>query len=143
MRKTMLRFSKFAPAALVLGAFLCAGTLQAQNPLRGCTPTNPTMVCPLAECIALDAAVHAPDSCSSQSDPLSGCNKITGCFNLRQARARWLTCYTSRTILNQRCFNGGDAEHQEQAAIAIGKVFECDVKIRLPTTQGGCGDPCP
>ena len=134
--------SKLVPVALFLGAFLGASGAPAQNPLRGCFQGNPAMTCPLLECMTLDDAVHAPDSCSSQSSPLSGCKKLTGCFNLQQARARWLKCYQSRTILNERCFGGGDAEHQEKAAIAITKVFECDAEIKKPISEGGC-DPCP
>ena len=142
MRKLMLRISKLAPAALLAAGFLVAGEAWAQTPqVRGCFAGNPLMKCPLAECIALDSAVHAPDSCSSQQNPLSGCNKIQGCFNLRQARSRWLRCYTTRTILNERCWGGGDWDHQNEAAIAIGKVAECDAKMKLPTPIG-CGDPC-
>jgi hypothetical protein len=143
MRNVMARFSKLAPAALLAAGFLIAGGARAQQQqLRGCYQGNPLMKCDLATCIELDDLVHAPDSCSSRTDPLSGCNGITGCFNLRQARARWLRCYETRSHLNQVCWDGGDFDHQNEAAIAIKKVAECDAKIKLPTTQGGCGDPC-
>lgn len=131
-------FSKLGPAALIAAGFLIAGEAEAQ---RGCFAGNPLMTCPLAECIALDAAVHAPDSCSSQQFPLLGCNNpaLVGCFNLQQARARWLRCYETRTILNMRCWNGGDPTHQAEAAIAITQVGYCDTKMREPPPIG-CGN---
>ncbi len=143
MRKMMLRISRFAPAALLAAGLLIAGGARAQQqPLRGCYEGNPLMTCDVAVCIALDDLVHGPDSCSSRTDPLSGCSSITGCFNLRQARARWLRCYEVRSHLNEVCWGGGDFDHQNEAAIAIKKVAECDARIKLPVTLGGCGDPC-
>ncbi len=99
--------AKLGPAALLAAGFLIAGEARAEV---GCFEGNPFMTCPLAECIALEAAVHAPNSCSSQESVLSSCSKVVGCSSLRQARTRWLTCYQTRVILMARCFSGGRPE---------------------------------
>lgn len=129
----------------VVFAMLVAGLLvwddaQAQ---QGCVAGNPLMMCPVEECIALQANVHGPNACG---DPVSGnspvaCRNIAGCFNLRQTRQRWLNCYTARNIINARCWNGGDLGHQQQAAQAIQNVAACDLKIKLPEPEG-CADFC-
>lgn len=149
MGKVMLRISKLAPAALLAAGMLTAGEAWAQ---RGCSPLNPNMRCDLATCQALEAAVKAPDSCSTQQFPLSGCDNISGCFNLTQAKNRWLKCYETRTRLNMACFTrfgatdpddlGGDEEHQTKAAIAITKASECQAKMKLPAPTGCGKDPC-
>ena len=136
MRKPMLRISKFAPVALALAAaFLFAGEAQAQ---RGCDAANPLMLCPLAECVALQANVN---SICKNPAPVS-CNSLTGCNVLRRERQHWLDCYTARNIINARCWGGGDPGHQQAAAQAIQNVSTCDARIALPDPVG-CADPCP
>jgi len=136
MRKTMLRFTKSAPAVLaVLGAVLFAGGASAQ---RGCDAANPLMLCPLAECIALQANVIA--ICKTPA-PVS-CSSLAGCNVLRRERQHWLDCYIARNIINARCWAGGDLGHQQAAAQAIQNVGVCDAMIALPQPVG-CEDPCP
>jgi hypothetical protein len=131
-----LRIPRLIPVALVLVAgLLFAGRAQAQ-----CDVTNPMLTCPVAECIALQAQVHAPDSCGPPA-PLA-CRNVTGCFNLRAMRQQWLNCYVARSRINVRCFGGGDMGHQIAAAQAIQNVYACDSIIALPEPEG-CADPCP
>jgi hypothetical protein len=135
MRKVMSRISKFAPAALLAaGAFLFAADARAD---RACDAINPLLQCPVAECITLQANVN---SICKNPAPLA-CRNVSGCFALRQERQHWLDCYTARTIINERCWNGGDLGHQEQAANAITQVGTCDQMIALPKPEG-CADPC-
>jgi hypothetical protein len=137
--KKKLRISHLAPLAFVLAAaFLFTGPAHAQ---RGCAFATG---CTFAECVAYQAAVKAPNSCG---DPALGnsprsCAPGIGCFNLKERKQRWLTCYTTRTIINEKCFGGGDLGHQQAAAQAILNVGTCDAIIPLPEPEG-CGDPCP
>ena len=132
----MARFMIPKPVLVALALF--AGLLFAGGASAQCDVNNPLMTCPLAECIALQADVvlicktPAPVSCES----LSGCNV------LRREKQHWLGCYTARTIINQRCFGGGNLGHQERAAEAIRHVGVCEARMRLPEPIG-CGDPCP
>ena len=136
MRKLMLRFSKFAPVAFtVLAAVLFAGGASAQ---RGCDAANPLMLCPLAECIALQANVNA----ICKTPPPVSCSGLAGCNVLRRERQHWLDCYIARNIINARCWAGGDLGHQQAAAQAIQNVGVCDARIALPDPIG-CADPCP
>lgn len=125
----------FAVASVVVVGLLFAGKAEAQ-----CVEGNPLMTCPVAECIALQALVHAPNSCGPPA-PLA-CRNVTGCFNLRAMRQQWLTCYIARNRINARCFGGGDIGHQMAAAQAIQNVSACDAIIALPEPEG-CADPCP
>ena len=71
------------------------------------------------------------------------CERIaTGCSDLRAMRGIWLVCYTARSIINSRCYAGGDWNHQREAAEAIRHVGICDKVIALPEPIG-CADPCP
>lgn len=129
------RISRLFPVALLLGVgLLFAGEAEAQ-----CAVTNPMLTCSVAECVALQSQVHAPDSCGPPA-PLS-CANVTGCFNLRAMRQRWLNCYIARSRINVRCFGGGDLGHQIAASMAIGNVNTCDSIIALPEPRG-CADPC-
>jgi hypothetical protein len=120
--------------ALVVGLLFAART-EAQ-----CIAGNPLLTCPVAECIALQAQVHAPGSCGPPA-PLA-CRNVAGCFNLRAMRQQWLNCYIARNRINARCFGGGDLGHQIAAAQAIQNVGACDAIIALPEPEG-CADPCP
>ncbi|HTG33744.1 MAG TPA: hypothetical protein VLB76_12520 [Thermoanaerobaculia bacterium] len=135
MRKMMLRVSRFAPVALVAaGALLFAGEAWAD---RACDAANPLLRCPVLECIALLADVNS--ICKTPAP--QACRNVSGCFALRQERQHWLDCYTARTIMNDRCWGGGDPGHQERAADAIKQVGACDRLIAMPEPQG-CADPC-
>lgn len=130
MRKVMFRIAKLAPVGSVAVALLFfAGPAGAQ--VRRCeeNPAISGRICTELECITYQDQVHAPDSCSSRANPLRGCDKITGCFNLKQARQRWLRCYETRNRINKLCWDNQDWDHLNEAAIAIGKVFECNAKI--------------
>jgi hypothetical protein len=131
-----LRIPRLFPVALVLVVgLLFAGKAEAQ-----CVEGNPLMTCPVAECIALQAQVHAPGSCGPPA-PFA-CRNVTGCFTLRAMRQQWLNCYVARSRINVRCFGGGDIGHQTKAAEAIQHVYACDAIIALPEPEG-CADPCP
>lgn len=128
------RIPSLAPAALMLLAGLFfAGDASAQ-----CDAANPLMKCPLAECIALQANVN--QICKNPA-PVS-CERLSGCNVLRREKQHWLNCYTARTIINMRCWDGGDWDHQDRAAEAIRHVGVCEARMRLPDPIG-CGDPCP
>lgn len=128
---------KGIPQTLVL-LMLAAlpGGAWAQEVDTGCRPDNQRMLCPLEVCLALSAAVHSPGTCSSRAFPLSGCNKVFGCENLQQARARWAACAKARDAINNTCFAGGDNTHRTLAQIAHTKVLECDAKIAKPRPEG-------
>lgn len=108
--------------------------------VRGCTadPALSGRVCTEATCLALQADVTA--SCKSGN---VSCNKISGCFNLRAMRQKWLDCYVARSRINTVCWAGGDLGHQQAAAQAMQNVSTCDARIALPTSAGGCADDCP
>jgi len=136
MRKTLLRISRFSPAAIaVLAAFLFAGDAQAQ---RGCFPGNPLMQCPVEECIELQASVNL----ICKTPPPVSCSGLAGCNVLRREKQHWLDCYIARNIINARCWGGGDLGHQQAAAQAIQNVGVCESMIALPQPVG-CADPCP
>jgi hypothetical protein len=138
MRKLMLRFSQYAPAALVVvAAALLASPAHAQ---RGCSedPLITGRTCTEIECIGLQANVN--NVC--KNPPPVSCNSLAGCNVLRRERQHWLDCYTARNIINARCWSGGDLGHQQAAAQAIQNVGTCDARIALPDPVG-CGDPCP
>lgn len=136
--KKLFRISQFVPVALVAGAaFLFAEPAHAQ---RGCAFATG---CTFAECVAYQAAVKGPDACGDPAlgnAPLS-CAPGIGCFNLRDRKRRWLNCYTARTIINERCFGGGDLGHQQAAAQAATNMGNCDNIIAMPEPEG-CADPC-
>jgi hypothetical protein len=139
VKKWMYRVSKLAPAALLVAGVLVAGEAQAQE--RNCVIDHGD--CSEQECIDLQDRVHAPDSCSSQDNKLSGCRKITGCANLTEARGRWQKCFTARRAINQRCFGGGNFSHNEKEIEAIQNAIGCDIKMEEDPPIG-CGkkDPC-
>jgi hypothetical protein len=137
MKKKMLRISQFAPLAFVVAAFLLAGPAHAQ---RGCAFA---INCTPAECEVYQAAVKSPDACGSPAAgnaPLS-CAPGIGCSTLRARKQRWLSCYTARVIINEKCFLGGDLGHQQAAAQAATNLGNCDNIIALPEPEG-CKDPC-
>jgi hypothetical protein len=132
----MLKVAKLAPVAFAaLAALAFAGAANAE---RGCDAANPLMLCPLAECIALQANVN---SICKNPAPVS-CGGLEGCNVLRREKQHWLDCYTARNIINARCWAGGDLGHQQAAAQAIQNVGICDARIALPDPIG-CADPCP
>ena len=137
MKKWMYRVSKFAPAVLVAAGILIAGEARAE---RGCLedPVLTGRTCTELECVALQANVN--NSCKNPA-PIS-CNSISGCFLLRQEKQKWLSCYEARSIINARCWSGGDFGHQQAAAQAIQNVGTCEARIALPQPTG-CADPCP
>lgn len=139
MLKVTFRLPRYAPAALVFfAAFLLAGEARAQ-----CDVNNPKMVCSLETCLALEEDVKAPDSCSTQESPLSGCNKVFGCENLLKARERWRKCARSRETINRICFNYSSDTHNTKAGEALSNVANCTAKIQLPRPRGCGEDPCP
>lgn len=135
MRRSAWMLARVALATA--GIFLLARDASAQ---RRCEedPAISGRICSLAECILLSDAVHAPEACGGASS----CENITGCFNLRQMRGRWLECYIRRNRVNKRCWSNFDLGHQWAAAEAIRHVGVCDAKIRKPEPEG-CADPCP
>lgn len=92
--------------------------------------------CPAEECVALQVVV---DSDCKQPAPLKCTNKeIEGdCAAYVVMRQKWLDCYLARTIMNERCWGGGDFNHQEKAATALVKIKECNDKI-LEECPGAC-----
>ncbi|MFL6197582.1 MAG: hypothetical protein ACJ76J_00250 [Thermoanaerobaculia bacterium] len=132
----MARFMNPRSALVALALF--AGLFFAGGASAQCDANNPLMVCPLAECIALQANVV--QICKNPA-PVS-CEGLTGCNVLRREKQHWLDCYTARTIINMRCFSGGNLGHQERAAEAIRHVGVCEAMMREPEPVG-CGDPCP
>lgn len=136
MPKVRIGFSTLAPALFaVFAALLFASPGRAQ---RGCFAGNPLMLCPLAECIALQANVTA----ICKTPPPVSCSALVGCNVLQRERQHWLGCYTARNIINARCWGGGDLGHQQAAAQAIQNVGVCSARIALPQPVG-CADPCP
>ena len=101
----------------------------------GCADPTANVGCSVAECIALQAAVDGTKGAPS-------CKNVSGCTPLRSARQQWLDHYTARSIINGRCYAGGDIGHQIAAANAIEHVGKCDARIALPQPVG-CEDPCP
>jgi hypothetical protein len=129
-----LTIPKSALAALaLLAGFLFAGEASAQ-----CDANNPLMMCPLAECLTLQASVNQ----ICKNPPPVSCERLSGCNVLKREKQHWLDCYTARTIINERCWSGGDLGHQERQAEAIRHVGVCEARMRLPDPIG-CGDPCP
>ena len=103
---------------------------------RGCA-SSANVGCSIAECLALQA--NKDTACSGKKS----CERIaTGCSDLRAMKSIWLSCYTARNIINNRCYAGGDWDHQWQAAEAIRHVGICNRMIALPEPIG-CADPCP
>lgn len=139
----MIRLSRMVSVFLI--ALIAAGsalTGHAQEAPRGCYEGNPSMTCPLVQCLALSNAVHAPDACSVQGYPLSACRKISGCQNLKQALARWQRCVAARTTLMVVCFGGGDSLHQALVSEARRHVLECETRIALPEPVGCAETRC-
>jgi hypothetical protein len=128
-----LTLKTLAPAALLVAGFLLSGRANAQ-----CADTNPEMVCPLATCITLQAAVVL----NCKTPPPLACRRISGCAALQAMRARWESCRDSRNTINATCFGGGNPGHQQAAALADLNVRNCDARIALPEPEG-CADPCP
>ncbi|HEV2844579.1 MAG TPA: hypothetical protein VG477_07020 [Thermoanaerobaculia bacterium] len=135
MRKMMFKISKFAPAALLAAGLLTAGEAQA----RGCDDANPLMMCPLAECIALQNQVNL--LCKTPA-PLA-CRNVSGCAARTAMRQRWVDCRDARVTINNTCWSGGDPGHIQAVTQANISITKCDTEIAKPTTQGGCADPCP
>lgn len=105
---------------------------------RGCLDPTANVGCSVAECQGLQVNVNS--ACKNPAP--TSCRNIVGCNPLRAMKQRWLNCYTARTIINERCFAGGDIGHQQAAAQAIQNVSVCDARIALPEPVG-CADPCP
>jgi hypothetical protein len=133
MKKLLTRLATTALATTVV-ALAAATPAVAQ---RGCDAANPLMLCPLAECIALQADVTL--RCKTPAP--SSCSGITGCSALRAMKQRWLDCAAARSRINARCWAGGDPGHQQQVAQAYQNVATCDARIALPRPVG-CADPC-
>jgi hypothetical protein len=136
MKKWMYRVSKFAPAALLVAGVLVAGEAGAQNKNVGCSNDNPTMVCPLEQCMALQDQVKAPDSCSTPESPLDICENIKSCTGRQDARNRWQKCFETRTTINNVCFSGGDLTHRIEASRAQARVSDCDLLMSMPPPFG-------
>ena len=136
MRKTMFKFSKLAPAALLAAGLLMAGEAQAQ---RGCFEGNPLMLCPLLTCQTLQADVNL----KCKTPPPLACRNVFGCAVRTAMRQRWVDCRDARVVINTTCWGGGDPGHIQAVAQANISISKCDTEIAKPTTQGGCTDPCP
>lgn len=132
----MARFMNPRSALVALALF--AGLFFAGGASAQCDANNPLMMCPLAECLTLQGTVN--QICKNPA-PVS-CENLEGCNVLRREKQHWLDCYTARTIINERCWSGGNWEHQWNQSEAIRHVGVCEARMRLPDPIG-CGDPCP
>ena len=120
-----------------LAAVLVASEAGAERPCLQ-DPAITGRTCPEAECLLLQDDVNL--RCKSPA-PVS-CTRLAGCNVLRREKVKWLDCYAARNRINIRCWGGGDFDHQQKAAEAIGNVAKCEQRIALPEPIG-CADPCP
>ena len=96
-------FSALGRLALVavVATFAAADATLAE---RACSETNPLMMCPVEECIALQASVN---SICKNPAPVS-CNRLSGCERLKREKQHWTRCALARDLINGRCWGGGD-----------------------------------
>lgn len=132
---TLLRNAKVLLPSVVLLLVLAAAPRAGAE--RACREDNPLMKCPVEVCTALQDDVNR--ICKPKP---KRCSNITGCFNLRQTRQRFLDCYAARSRINVTCWDGGDPRHQAEQVDAIEQVYVCEARMRLPEPIG-CADPCP
>ena len=62
---------------------------------------------------------------------LGKCKTKNCCWMLRIKKKAWLALATARSIINNTCFRGGDATHQDEEAKAWAKVSECEQIIAM------------
>lgn len=132
----MIKMSQHSVTLLALLSVLLFSLFgSSRSYARGCHDPLANVGCTVAECEALQANVNATKGAIA-------CRRVSGCGALQFQRQRWLDHYQARNIINNRCYAGGDWEHQDQAANAISHVGKCDARIALPEPEG-CADPCP
>lgn len=83
---------------------------------------SPPGDCTYAEHQALQAAVdlycHGAYSCRSTSD----------CAELATRRQRWSDCAQARTLINTKCFRGGNTSHYDEEVSAYTHVYTCECR---------------
>lgn len=96
-----------------------AGAAPAPRPGDGMSPPGD---CTYAEHQALQAAVdlycHGAYSCRSTSD----------CAELATRRQRWSDCAQARTLINTKCFRGGNTSHYDEEVSAYTHVYTCECR---------------
>lgn len=134
-RKNFTFLTLFSRLFLSMAALVVAGPVFARSCLED--PAISGRTCPAGVCVSLQDDVNW--LCKPKPKK---CARLTGCLTLKKTRQQFLNCYTARTRMNVICWNGGDLNHQREAARAIDSVFECNERIALPEPVG-CEDPCP
>jgi len=88
-----------------------------------------------ARCAIFAAAVQ---TAKKAVGALGGAKSKDSCAVLQAKTAAWLALAVARSRLNNICFNGGDATHQDEAAKAWAQVGKA---ITLQTEKGCLGSP--
>jgi hypothetical protein len=57
---------------------------------------------------------------------VGGCKPNDSCSTLRMKKARWIELAQARSHINNRCFRGGDNNHQIEAEKAWNNVANCN-----------------
>ena len=65
------------------------------------------------------------DAAKLETGILKGCNDSNCCWVLKIKKTAWLGLAAARSVINDKCFDGGDAGHQQAAAQAWQNVVKC------------------
>ena len=125
------------PAAAALAACdgpLPVGDIAATAVMAGACAYAATQPAPWSgDCsVAMHAALQANvELAKSNVGMLGKCKTKNCCWMLRIKKKAWLALATARSIINNTCFRGGDATHQDEEAKAWAKVSECEQIIAM------------
>ena len=73
---------------------------------------------------------NAVDAAKKTTRLLGGCNEKEYCWTLKIKKKAWLALATARSIINKKCFRGGDSGHSQAEADAWTNVGKCERAIQ-------------